>query len=114
MIAGTVQSVHWPLSATYGIRAALAGLGLSLLIGVPASAADDFKVDPERQALLIEIIEDLGCEVDGVSPPPEFLTAMALNAFVKDVTKAIAAQMINEGIAVRNGPNLILKTENCT
>ena len=102
------------LSSRFGRYAStmLAGAGLAAIIAVPGHAADT-KVDPERRDLLVGIIESLGCKVDGVAPPQEFLDAMAENNFVKDETKAIAAELLADGIAERNGPTLTLKTEAC-
>ena len=84
-------------------------------IAIPGFAGQDFKVTPERRALLVEIIEGLGCKVDGVTPPKEFLDAMEKHNFVQDETKAIAVQLLDEQLAVRDGPMLILKkTEKCS
>ena len=88
---------------------------LAAALAMPALADEDaFEVKPERRALLIEIIEGLGCEVDGVKPPEEFLAAMEEHKFVKDETKAIAGQLFDEGLAERKGAALVLKTEKCS
>lgn len=92
----------------------LVTVALSAAMSLPALADDKAKVAPERRALLIQIIEDLGCEMDGVSPPKAFLEKMEEHKFVKDETKAIAAEMFADGVAERKGSALVLKTENCS
>ena len=84
-------------------------------LALPAIADEAFEVKPERRALLIGIIEGLDCKVNGAAPPKEFLDAMKEHNFVKDETKAIAGQLFEEGVAKREGPNLILvDTEKCS
>jgi len=88
----------------------------ALLMAAPTGLAfaDDAPYTPERRALLVSIIEGLGCKVDGVSPPQEFLDAMEEHAFIRDETNAIAHDLVAEGLANHDGPTMILKTENCS
>ena len=92
----------------------LIAAALGAAISLPALADSNVAVDPERRALLIEIIEGLGCKMDGVSPPKAFLEKMEEHKFVKDETKAIAAEMFKDGVAEREGAVLVLKTEKCS
>ena len=82
---------------------------LIAMAATPLLAADE--VDPERRALFVTIIEDLGCKMNGADPPKEFLDAMAKNDFVRSETRAIASELFAEGVAERSGDLLILKTE---
>ena len=91
-----------------------AAAAVAAAICLPAAADETPKIDPERRALLISIIEDLGCTVNGASPPKPFLDAMEEHKFVKEETNAIAGQLFEEGAAKRDGPNLILKTGKCS
>ena len=91
----------------------LIAVALLSCAALPALADEKVEVDPERRALLISIIEDLGCRVNGATPPKEFLDAMGEHKFVKEETKAIAAQLFEEGVAERSGAELVLKTEKC-
>ena len=45
---------------------------LAASVTLPALADDAIEVTPERRALLIEIIEGLGCKVNGAAPPKAF------------------------------------------
>ncbi len=92
----------------------LVGAALAAVIALPAFAENHAEIKPERRALLISIIEDLGCKMDGATPPQAFLDKMEEHKFVKDETKAIAGQMFADGTAVREGSMLVLKTEKCS
>ncbi len=93
---------------------ALIAAAMSAAIAMPVLADDEVKVDPDRRALLVKIIEDLGCEMNGATPTKEFLGKMEEHKFVKEETKAIARQLFDEGVAKREGAMLILTTETCS
>lgn len=82
-------------------------------VGPALAQSEADKIDPERKALFVSIIEDLGCEMDGANPPQNFLDAMAADGFVREETRAIVRELASEGLAERDGATLVLKTENC-
>ena len=85
---------------------------LAALIAVPALA--DANSD-KRKALFIEIVEKLGCRVDGATPSQAFLDAMKNNGFEKSETRVIARDLVKNKQAntERAGRILVLKTGKC-
>ncbi|MEM7189830.1 MAG: hypothetical protein AAF439_09480 [Pseudomonadota bacterium] len=90
-----------------------AGAIAAMFAVTPAVLAQDADYAPERRALLVSIIEQSGCKVDGVNPPQSFLDAMEEHAFDRDETQAIAGALLSEGLATADGPSLILKSGKC-
>ena len=72
------------------MKAPLAFLAAALIASWTPALAHDGHVDSDRKALLVSIIENLGCSLDGTDPGERFLAQMKKNAFQQPETRAIA------------------------
>lgn len=85
-------------------------LGFGLVVAASAALA---KVDGQKKAAFVTILEKHDCRMHNIAPPAELVDDIVSAGLGPDDLRPIAQDMMQKGEAERQGEFLVLKTGAC-